>query len=95
MIHLVAYDIAQEKRLNAVARVCEDFGIRIQKSLFVCNLGSADFVRLWQRLAALIDDEEDRIVDYPICETCWRKQRMLGGQAVASPLGENAGGWIF
>ena len=34
MLTLVAYDISDHKRLAKVARVCEDFGVRVQYSIF-------------------------------------------------------------
>lgn len=95
MMHLIAYDIAHDKRLNAVARTCEDYGIRVQKSLFVCNLVPEDFAQLWRRLSNVIDHEEDMIVDYPICETCCRKRRRLGRQEDTAPLGDDSAGWII
>ena len=38
MLTLVAYDITNAKRLRRVADVCENFGVRVQYSLFECRL---------------------------------------------------------
>jgi hypothetical protein len=38
MLHLVAYDISDPKRLSRVARVCKDYGIRVEYSVFECDL---------------------------------------------------------
>ena len=35
---LVCYDIADPKRLRKVASICEDFGYRRQKSVFMVRL---------------------------------------------------------
>ena len=46
MLHLIAYDIASDKRLRRVARICEDYGIRVEKSVFECDLSDGDFADL-------------------------------------------------
>ena len=33
MLTLLAYDISSQKRLARIARVCEDFGVRVQYSI--------------------------------------------------------------
>ena len=50
MLTLVAYDISDAKRLHRVARVCEDFGVRVQYSLFECRLEEPEFRQFWDRL---------------------------------------------
>ena len=44
---LITYDVATrdaagEKRLRRVARACEDYGVRVQKSVFECTVGDTD-----------------------------------------------------
>ena len=83
MLILVAYDIANERRLARVARVCEDFGVRVQYSLFECRLDEAEFTRFWRRLLTTIDDGEDRIIAYKIDARC-AKETMTAGTMVCS-----------
>ena len=66
MLHLIAYDIAIDRRLRRVASICEDFGFRIEKSVFECDLEDKVYDRFWSRLEATVDPDEDSIVDYPI-----------------------------
>ena len=65
MLYLIAYDISDNRRLRRVARTCEDFGIRIEKSVFECRLEECDFEEMWERLSKIMHDG-DRIVAYPI-----------------------------
>src|ERR1019366_3494276 len=53
MLTLVAYDISEPKRLVKVARVCEDFGVRVQYSIFECRLDEAEFTEFWLSLPKL------------------------------------------
>lgn len=68
--HFVAYDIADPKRLRKVARVCEDFGLRRQYSVFFCRLSPTDMVRLRSRLYDAIDLDKDQILFIPLCKRC-------------------------
>ena len=64
MLTIVAYDIAVPKRLSKVAKLCEEFGIRVQYSIFECHLTEEEFDDFWLRLLDLIDEGEDRLVAY-------------------------------
>ncbi len=78
MLTLVAYDISHPKRLTRVAGVCEDFGVRVQYSLFECRLEPREFERFWKRLLQEIDPAEDRLVAYPLDARCARETRTAG-----------------
>ncbi len=60
--YVVAYDIADPGRLARVARVCEDHGDRIQKSVFECFLSPSDLIRLRARLGDEIDRAADQVL---------------------------------
>ena len=60
MMVLVTYDVRADtpegrRRLRRVARACEDYGQRVQLSVFECDLDPA----LWTRLRARLIDEID------------------------------------
>ncbi len=78
MLTLVGYDICEPRRLQRVARVCEDFGMRVQYSIFECHLDESKFERFWARLQAEIDPEEDRLVAYQIDAKSAKKTRTAG-----------------
>ncbi len=50
------------KRLAAVAKTLEDFGHRVQYSVFLCQLSDLDRVRLRERLRDEINSREDRVL---------------------------------
>jgi CRISPR-associated protein Cas2 len=78
MIYLVAYDIADHKRLRRVARTCEDFGVRVEKSVFECDLPKEVFEKLWCELVDIVVDDEDAVVVYRICRGCIRDAESIG-----------------
>lgn len=81
MLSIVAYDIADPKRLARAARVCEDWGVRVQYSIFECRLEEAEFQEFWLQLNLEIDEDEDRIVAYKIDAKC-AKETLTAGRMV-------------
>ena len=69
MFILVTYDVstvekAGQRRLRRVARVCEDYGVRVQKSVFECQVGQKEWVSLRDRLLREIKASEDSLRFY-------------------------------
>jgi CRISPR-associated protein Cas2 len=83
MLTLVAYDITEPKRLAKVARVCEDFGVRVQYSVFECRLDEDGFTDFWLRLLDVINEDEDRLVAYKI-DARSAKETLTAGTMVCS-----------
>jgi CRISPR-associated protein Cas2 len=78
MLRVIAYDIADPKRLRRVANACLDFGVRVQKSVFECWLDQERFEELWRRLEVELDMEQDFIVSYELDEKADRRRRAHG-----------------
>jgi len=69
MFILVTYDVATvekagQRRLRRVARACEDYGTRAQKSVFECQVGQKEWVQLRERLLREIKTDEDSLRFY-------------------------------
>jgi CRISPR-associated protein Cas2 len=70
---LVAYDVATEstdgrRRLRKIAQACQDFGQRVQKSVFECSVNEMQFEELVRRLVEIIDEKEDSLRVYRLVE---------------------------
>lgn len=70
MLHLIAYDIADARRLRKIARICRDYGSRVEYSVFECDLEESVFLELWTRLLKILDPKKDRLVAYRLCAVC-------------------------
>lgn len=73
MLILVTYDVstiekAGRRRLRRVAQACEDYGVRVQKSVFECQVGQTEWVRLKDRLLREIKADEDSLRFYHLDE---------------------------
>ena len=60
-LYIVAYDIADPKRLSKVRKVAYSFAFGGQKSTVESYLDRAGLVHLERRMLALIDPERDKI----------------------------------
>lgn len=70
MYYLIAYDIADARRLQRIAKVMEDFGRRVQLSVFEAELEDRELARLRARVAKHLDPEMDGVKYFPLCERC-------------------------
>lgn len=69
MFVLITYDVnteteAGKKRLRKVAKACQDYGQRVQNSVFECVIDPARFRILQAKLEKLIDKEKDSLRFY-------------------------------
>lgn len=69
MLVLVTYDVCTEdkagrRRLRRVARCCEDYGVRVQFSVFECTVGDKEWALLKDRLMKEIQLEKDSLRFY-------------------------------
>ncbi len=78
MMVLVSYDVATSdpggaRRLRRVAKVCQNYGQRVQFSVFECMVDPAQWTRLRQSLIDEIDMEADSLRFYFLGAN-WRKR---------------------
>ena len=71
MLVLVTYDVNTEtaagrRRLRKVAKVCVDYGQRVQNSVFECLLDAAQYTMFKAKLTELIDSESDSLRFYQL-----------------------------
>ena len=78
MMVLVTYDVATDsregrRRLRAVARACEDWGQRVQYSVFECDLDPAQWTALRARLLDIVNLSTDSLRFYMLGRD-WRRR---------------------
>lgn len=70
---LVTYDVSTEtpqgrRRLRRVAKVCKNYGQRVQKSVFECKVDQAGVEALQRQLRKEINEQEDNLRFYRLTE---------------------------
>ncbi len=83
MIYMICYDISHPKRLRKAAKVLGNYGLRVQKSFFQCEISKEGMHKLRGELLEVIDTKKDYLYIYPLCESCAQKAQSDGkGQLI-------------
>ena len=75
---IVAYDIANPKRLNKVAKVIKDYGLRVQKSIFEVSVDHRLIAEMKARIEDIIEPSADGVKYFPLCEKCAGTVEIIG-----------------
>lgn len=83
MLILITYDVntqtsAGVKRLSKVAKVCTNYGQRVQNSVFECLLNNTQFAMVKKQLADIIDEQKDSIRYYILGDKYKNKVEHIG-----------------
>lgn len=83
MLVLITYDVdtiseTGQKRLRKVAKVCQDYGQRVQNSVFECRLSESQFVILKNRLIGIINPKLDSVRFYFLGNNWNRRIETIG-----------------
>lgn len=85
MLMLITYDVnvetaAGKKRLRHISKTCLDFGIRVQYSVFECEISPEQWVKLKSKLLKLYDPELDSLRFYHLGSKWKRKVEHHGAK---------------
>jgi CRISPR-associated protein Cas2 len=86
MMVLITYDVSTEteagkSRLRKVSKKCEDYGQRVQNSVFECLIDSAQLKQLQDKLLKIIDPEVDSLRYYYLGDNWKSRVEHIGAKA--------------
>ena len=91
MMVLVSYDVADEdngqKRLRRVAKLCQDYGQRVQYSVFECLVEPDQWVCLKKNLLQEINPEIDSLRFYFLGANWRTRVEHVGAKKAIDPEG--------
>ena len=92
MLVLITYDVrtenpAGQKRLRRIAKICQDYGQRVQYSVFECLIDPAQWVQMKQRLIDQMDEEQDSLRFYFLGANWKRRVEHIGAKPAYDPEG--------
>lgn len=70
MNYFIAYDIVDDKRRNKLHKFLKQYGLNVQKSIFQCVLSKDILNELIVKMREFMDEKEDKLYVYPVCEKC-------------------------
>ena len=91
MLVLVTYDVSVvseggQRRLRNIAKVCVDHGVRVQNSVFECEVDPAQFIAFKAELESIYDPVEDSLRFYFLGKNGRKRVEHLGAKPTADPL---------
>ncbi|EJL40225.1 CRISPR-associated endoribonuclease Cas2 [Brevibacillus agri] len=83
MLVLITYDVstvssAGQKRLRRVSKICQNYGQRVQNSVFECIVDSTQLTSLKLELLSIIDLDQDSLRIYQLGNHYKNKVEHLG-----------------
>lgn len=83
MLVLITYDVNTEtaagrRRLRQIAKLCVNYGQRVQNSVFECSLDAAQYRTLQAKLVKIMDEELDSLRFYNLGNSYHNKIEHFG-----------------
>lgn len=91
MLVLITYDVSVisdggQRRLRRISKTCLDYGMRVQNSVFECEVTPAQFVMLKKELMDIFDPDEDSIRFYMLGKKGRQKIEHVGAKPAVDPV---------
>lgn len=91
MLVLITYDVSVttpggRRRLRKIAKTCLDYGMRVQNSVFECEVDPAQFTTLKNNLVEIFDPLEDSLRFYFLGKKGRQKVEHLGAKPAPDSL---------
>ena len=92
MFVVIAYDVNTESeggktRLRKVSKACQNYGQRVQNSLFECSIEYGTYLLLKKTLDKIIDKEKDSLRYYNLGNNWENKVEHVGAKPGYNPEG--------
>lgn len=90
MFVLIAYDVCTisktgKKRLRQVSKACQNYGQRVQNSLFECSIDYGTFLKLKNELNGIVDHDLDSLRYYNLGNKWENKVVHVGAKPAYNP----------
>ena len=85
MLVLISYDVMMDnkggpRRLRRISKACQDYGQRVQYSVFECLIDPSQWVKLRNRLIKEMDEEKDSLRFYFLGSNWKRRVEHIGAK---------------
>lgn len=85
-LYVISYDISDDRTRTRTAHLLEEYGQRVQYSVFEVWLHERELVKLRTRLAKTVE-QEGSVRIYPLCAACRASAEVLGEGGLTDELG--------
>lgn len=93
MLVLITYDVCVvsdggQRRLRRIAKTCLDYGMRVQNSVFECEVTPAQYILLKNELLDIFDPEQDSLRFYMLGKKGRNKVEHIGAKPIPDPIND-------
>lgn len=78
MFIMISYDVVDDRNRLKLLKLLKNYGTRVQKSVFECNLTLEIYNKLKLAIEEIIERKKDRVRYYRICSACQDKVEISG-----------------
>jgi CRISPR-associated protein Cas2 len=78
MFVMISYDVVENAKRLKLMKLLKDYGDRVQKSVFECNLSHGTYQQVKSRIEEIIDKRKDRVRYYHLCRGCVERIEISG-----------------
>jgi len=78
MLVMISYDITDDQKRLKVMKFLKDYGTRVQKSVFECNLSQKAYDQVKKGVEGIINKRKDRVRYYRMCAGCTDRIEISG-----------------
>lgn len=78
MRYIVSYDIQKDKIRRIISEILSEYGVRIQYSVFECDLTDKKAAILKNKISPFISKKTDSVFFIPFCGKCEKKRFSVG-----------------
>lgn len=92
MMIILTYDVnvtteSGNRRLRKVAKLCENYGIRVQNSVFELLVDNAQFITIKSKILSIIDKDCDSVRYYKLGSNWSNKIEIIGKNTIVQQDG--------
>ncbi|WP_286819517.1 CRISPR-associated endonuclease Cas2 [Desulfobacter sp. UBA2225] len=84
IFYVVAYDVKSDKKRKKISELLEEWGVRVNFSVFECEIPRKALSPLKKKIEALINPKSDSVLYYPLCLNCRSQSERCGMTAFRS-----------
>ncbi len=78
-MYLISYDVTEDRTRGKISKLLENYGVRVQYSVFECNISSHEYKKLYKEMLGLVAEKADvSIRIYPLDKDIVNKIEVIG-----------------
>jgi len=87
MTYFFCYDVVDAHRRNKISKILEKYGLRVQKSIFQCDILPLRAHEIKEAILSILTENEDSLLFYSVCDDCVKEALLIGDKSPLQDVG--------